>query len=701
MYLMYDVIQLRKSSLSNKMLIKRQHWTTTTNDMAGWTLEQLQNAAKALSAGQPIDDPAIQRLQRNLITIGMRIPGSFAQKLLMRAEIRGLIVRHGMPAFWLTINPSDLRHPLVLVLAGMHYSDDALPSASGTIREVVATSNPVAVAQFFHYVCKSVLHGLIASNTGEVGILGDVANHYGVVETNGRGMLHMHALIWVRGNLDFRTLRDHLHNDGFATGVIQYLESIISQSLHDNARDDPESNLPGEPSYTDKVFHHDPEESDAEFMSRLALDSNTVACKKQLHSKTHLATCFKYHQRSGGKRTCRFGMPRDLVETSHVDEFGLIHLARNHAWVNSWNPAIASCLRSNHDISWILTVSQSLALLYYITNYATKDDISPWQIVAKAALLKQSIDNAKTAEPPTATDLRLRERGMDNFSLRCFNTLVNDREVSGVQVESTLLHLPAHYTINDNFVRVHLGWLRRYVRAILAPPGIDNDQSSNLTADKPCSYEAGAVAPASIFDNYKWRGSHLADLSFFEYCMLVQMKSARGSSSDDLDYDPAHPRYDTHVQRLARTTAQIATVAFTGPLTEFQTAEDAVRGGHPETEAIMNDLAEILLDLFVPWDKLANLFVRHATQRNPYSNVWQFAAETLPPHNQEFARNIDLLRKSKEDCQADAKLRQAAHKTSSDSFEHGLSSLHQENFYSDDEDNPEHFLPQIETFNAE
>jgi hypothetical protein len=100
-------------------------------------------------------------------------------------------------------------------------------------------------------------------------------------------------------------------------------------------------------------------------------------------------------------------MPRDLVPVSKVDECGLIRLARNHAWITLWNPAIASCVRSNHGISWILTVSKSLSLIYYIINYATKDDVSPWQMVAKAALLKQSIEKAKDAEPPIATDLRL------------------------------------------------------------------------------------------------------------------------------------------------------------------------------------------------------------------------------------------------------------------------------------------------------
>lgn len=84
-------------------------------------------------------------------------------------------------------------------------------------------------------------------------------------------------------------------------------------------------------------------------------------------------------------------------------------------------------------------MSKSLSLLYYITNYATKDDVSPAQIVTKAALLKQAIDRANFASAPRQVDLRLREKGMDKFALRCFNSLSQDREVSGVQVASTIL----------------------------------------------------------------------------------------------------------------------------------------------------------------------------------------------------------------------------------------------------------------------
>lgn len=93
-------------------------------------------------------------------------------------------------------------------------------------------------------------------------------------------MLHLHALIWVRGNLDFIYLRDRtLADDLFASRMIQYLESIIVHGLHDV---DPRTG----PSASGS-------ELDTEFLQKLSRDSNRVARTEQLHSK-HLydsSTC--------------------------------------------------------------------------------------------------------------------------------------------------------------------------------------------------------------------------------------------------------------------------------------------------------------------------------------------------------------------------------------------------------------------------
>lgn len=266
-----------------------------------------------------------------------------------------------------------MQNPLVLLLAGVAYSGDAFPTASIAIRHAAATSDPVAVAQFFHHTCKGVFNGLLGTSTGRVGILGQVEDHFAVVETNGRGMLHLHALIWLTGNLAFSTLRDRLLQDKpFASRMIRYLETVIVQSIEVGV-----DSCPTMEPETMPPSSKTPETND-EFCARLGTDSNAVACKKQVHSSNHHATCFKYSQKGQGKKPCRFGMPRDLLPTSEVDELGAIHMARNHGWVNPWNPVIASCIRSNHDISWIPTVAKALCLIHYTTNYATKDDVSPY-----------------------------------------------------------------------------------------------------------------------------------------------------------------------------------------------------------------------------------------------------------------------------------------------------------------------------------
>ena len=99
-------------------------------------------------------------------------------------------------------------------------------------------------------------------------------------------------------------------------------------------------------------------------------------------------------------------------------------------------------------------------------------------------------------------------------------------------------------------------------------------------------------------------------------------------------------------------------VYFNGQLSEFQTEEESIRGGHPKTTAIKNDLAEVLLGFFVPWDQLQYLFQQHAseysTKRDACFKIWNIVEPTLQPHIRDFAQNFELLRKSREDAMVDA-----------------------------------------------
>jgi hypothetical protein len=92
-------------------------------------------------------------------------------------------------------------------------------------------------------------------------------------------------------------------------------------------------------------------------------------------------------------------------------------------------------------------------------------------------------------------------------------------------------------------------------------------------------------------------------------------------------------------------------------------------GGHPTTDAILNDTAEVLRGLFVPWEKLASLLGESALipepSTNRYYRVWIATEPSFPSYIRTFASNLEMLQKSKEDCQLDALLRkQSAHELS-------------------------------------
>jgi hypothetical protein len=56
------------------------------------------------------------------------------------------------------------------------------------------------------------------------------------------------------------------------------------------------------------------------------------------------------------------------------------------------------------DLSFLSTRTKALALMYYITNYATKDENSTYQMVTAAAVIKDSQERAKAASEASDED---------------------------------------------------------------------------------------------------------------------------------------------------------------------------------------------------------------------------------------------------------------------------------------------------------
>ena len=150
------------------------------------------------------------------------------------------MIKLGLPAFFITINPADYHHPIVLHFADKKvnldhpFSGNWLPQAE---RALLVAQDPVAAAKFFHTLVQLWLRTVLGITDGNVmnniGVLGRASGYYGTVETQGRGSLHLHILVWIHGSKNPDEMASSLLDptSSFSEDMKDYLRSVISEQF--------------------------------------------------------------------------------------------------------------------------------------------------------------------------------------------------------------------------------------------------------------------------------------------------------------------------------------------------------------------------------------------------------------------------------------------------------------------------------------
>ena len=113
------------------------------------------------------------------------------------------------------------------------------------------------------------------------------------------------------------------------------------------------------------------------------------------------------------------------------------------------------------DIKFIWPGGDTKSLVYYITDYITKRNLS---FHDTHVLMHRAIDSfTKMAQNQEYIDAVDRSR---RLILRCFNTLASQQEISSVQVASYLMGWHDHYC-SHTFVNVYLIGIERYLEKSL------------------------------------------------------------------------------------------------------------------------------------------------------------------------------------------------------------------------------------------
>ena len=138
------------------------------------------------------------------------IVGSSGFKQCQRNEIQALIRTFEMPAFFITINPSDICNLLIGLLGDIQVHEWQVMTSFK--HGAFVACHPVLAAMFFHKIMAHFLDIVVHADSESPGLFEWCEAYYGMVEAQGRGTLHCHLLLWLSGNPNPQLLYDQIQS---------------------------------------------------------------------------------------------------------------------------------------------------------------------------------------------------------------------------------------------------------------------------------------------------------------------------------------------------------------------------------------------------------------------------------------------------------------------------------------------------------
>ena len=162
-------------------------------------------------------------------TASANVRGSLAALKYRRNDIRAYNIYFSTPHFYITINPADIHSPLLLKIGGIEIKPELLDMKNFQFRAMFLKNNPVLQAIYFDYIVKNFVKFLLkySKENPDVGIIGIVKAYYIMIETQERGSLHAHMLVWLHNALNPIEYKEKIKNHKFRSEMLKYLDQIL------------------------------------------------------------------------------------------------------------------------------------------------------------------------------------------------------------------------------------------------------------------------------------------------------------------------------------------------------------------------------------------------------------------------------------------------------------------------------------------
>ena len=401
------------------------------------TKERLALARVETEQGKEVTDPAVRLLKKKVKAATGKLIGSEHSRYRMRSQIWSTSAYLGPPSLWMTINPSDINNPVAQVFAGENIDLDMFISMTGPSSQKRAENiadDPYTGAKFFHFIVTAILETLfnvkVEGNKlkAKMGVLGRVAAYYGAVESQGRGTLHLHILIWLKDVPSADELPGLFENEDFQNRVKEYIQANIRSYLPGLESAQTIQSIPNDKEFT---FSRPPNPDLENYEEAIAYDELRLARIEQLHTckprrclvpdKTHRFRCKRH-------------APFQCSDVDCVLENGEWRSKRLYGYMNAWNPAILVNVRCNNDIKLLTNGRETKNITYYITAYTAKKQGRTYNL--SAAIAQGFSNHAKYPDQKYAESVQDRSRLL---LFRILHAINREQEYAGPMVISHLM----------------------------------------------------------------------------------------------------------------------------------------------------------------------------------------------------------------------------------------------------------------------
>ncbi|KAF5310090.1 hypothetical protein D9619_010532 [Psilocybe cf. subviscida] len=640
-FVFYNVIRKLQVSQSIRFSVSPKVHRALATQLIALEADVLGNLGKKLSKNpnyRPItdDERTAFDVMSRISMVARHIPGSNGHKVLLRNQIRALISNQGTPTLFITLNPSDVDNPIVRLLSGDDIQLEDIQRGedmSSWDRRLLAARHPAECAQFFHLVITKFIDIVLGFRSGrsKSGIFGICDAYFGTVEAQGKGTLHCHMLIWLRGHLPPGELRTQMTaSTEYRDRVFRWVESVVRcefpvQSHHGTVdvfqaqpqqmikhRDlgDPNPGVIPTPSTVGIAATTDLED----FWTNYNLHIHQLLHKYNWH--IHGAVCWKYLRNGEPKndQTCRLRMNGIVREHSVMDdETGALMLRRHHPWIASYNDAITFMLKCNTDLKFIGSGRAARDLVFYVTDYVTKPTLP---VHAGMAALQYAVK--KIDENMAASTKGLTSSLSSGAVITAVNSMMGRHEISHPQVMSYLIGGGDHYT-SHKFIVLQWSRICAYVNLQMATSEDAPASDTGLDGEGPdldLDIRADSITISDQRMDYMYRNTAvefdslcLYDFVSYTAKAIIPYKIRSTKPPEEIAgsfCSGQHPQHDTH------------------HLTQRQVPHVPVLLGPPisnpnRSNAIRENWAKEVLVLFKPWRSVADLRGDHDTWEGAYT----------------------------------------------------------------------------------